>query len=211
MRGLVAATVVALSVLSGGARPLWAQSLGDLAQQEAERRKTIKSATKVYTNKDLGNAQPPPAPPAAAGQSAPAGAASTAPGAQAGSTGQTGSTGQVSSAGATSPTGQTAAVADKDKGAPKDQAYWAGRMKDLNTQLARDQTYASALQTQVNSLTADFINRDDPAQRSVIEQNRQQALSEFARLTKDVEKDRKAIADLEEEARRAGVPPGWLR
>jgi hypothetical protein len=185
-------------------RPLWAQSLGDLARQEEERRKTIKSASKVYTNRDLGNAQPPLASAAAAGQGAPAGAAST-------SAGQPGSTGQVSSAGQASPAGQSAPAADKDKGATNDQARWAGRMKDLNTQLARDETFASALQTQVNSLTTDFVNRGDPAQRAVIEQNRQKALTEFARLQNEIEKDKKAIADLQEEARRAGVPPGWLR
>jgi hypothetical protein len=182
-------------------RPLWAQSLGDLARLEEERRKTITSASKVYTNKDLGNAQPPPAPtPAAAGKGAPSGAAAAPP------AGQAGSTGQKEPA-----AGQSPAAADKDKGVSKDQAYWAGRMNDLDTQLSRDETFASALQTQVNSLTADFINQGDPAQRSIIEQNRTKALTEFARMQKEVEKDQKALVDLEEEARRAGVPPGWLR
>jgi hypothetical protein len=210
MRGLVVAALVVLAVLSGCTRPLWAQSLGDLARQEEERRKTIKSASKVYTNKDLGNAQPPPAASSASGQSAPGGAAA-ARGGQGASNGQPGSAGQVSSAGSTSATGQGAPPADKDAGVGKDQAYWAGRIKELNTQLTRDEAFASALQTQINSLTTDFINRSDPAQRSVIEQNRQKALSEFARLTNDIVKDKKAVADLEEEARRAGVPPGWLR
>jgi len=84
-------------------------------------------------------------------------------------------------------------------------------VRDLNTQLDRDETFASALQTQVNSMTTDFVSRSDPAQRSVIEQNRAKALTEFARLQNEIEKDKKAIADLEEEARRAGAPPGWLR
>jgi hypothetical protein len=203
MRILITAAVVVLSILTGCMTPLWAQSLGDLARQEEERRKTIKSAAKVYTNKDLGNAQPPPAasPLGGAGQGAPGLAAAAAAAAAA----QTGSTGQ------SIPTGQTAPDPDKDKGLQKDQAYWAGRMNDLNAQLSRDETFASALQNQVNSLTTDFINRDDPAQRTVIEQNRQRALSEFARLQKEIEKDKKAIADLGEEARRAGAPPGWLR
>jgi hypothetical protein len=202
MRTLITAAVVVLSVLAGCVRPVWAQSLGDLARQEEERRKTIKSVAKVYTNKDLGNAQPPPPPASGAGQAAPAGAAAPAAGGQ---TGATGSTGQ------TIPAGRTATDGDNDKGVQKDQAYWAGRMKDLNTQLTRDETFASALQNQVNSLTSDFINRDDPAQRSIIEQNRAKALSEFARLQKEIDKDKKSIADLEEEARRAGAPPGWLR
>jgi hypothetical protein len=202
MRAHISAVIV-LSVLTACMRPLWAQaqSLGDLARQEEERRKTIKSAAKVYTNKDLGNAQPPPAarPSTVAEQGAAAGAAAALASVQNGSTVQT-----------TIPAGQ-AADPEKDRGVPKDQAYWAGRMKELNSQLGRDETYESALQTQVNSLTTDFINRDDPAQRATIEQNRQKALGELARLQKEVDQDKKAIADLEEEARRAGAPPGWLR
>ena len=99
----------------------------------------------------------------------------------------------------------------QDKGSVRDQAYWGGRMKDLRTQLDRDQIFADALQTRVNSLTADFVNRDDPAQRAGIERDRQRALAELERLKKAIEAGKKAIADLEEEARRAGVPPGWLR
>jgi hypothetical protein len=204
MRGLVTAAFVVLSLLNGCVRPLWAQSLGDLAKQEEERRKTVKPASKVYTNKDLGNAPPPPIPSPAAAQTPTAGAPAATPAGQAGSTGQTSPAGQTDPAGQTSPAKDSAAV-------QKDQTYWAGRVKDLNTQLDRDQTFASALEAQVNSMTSDFVSRSDPAQRSIIEQNRAKALTEFARLQNEIEKDKKAIADLEEEARRAGVPPGWLR
>ena len=96
--------------------------------------------------------------------------------------------------------------------AVKDQAYWAGRLKALQDALSRDQTYADAMQTRINALTTDFVNRDDPAQRAVIETRS----PEGARRARSPEQERrrttkKAIADLEEEARRAGVPPGWLR
>ena len=94
---------------------------------------------------------------------------------------------------------------------------WAARtrrrwpQKALRTQLDRDQTFAEALQSRINSLSADFVNRDDPAQRGVIERDRQKAVSELARVNKSIEDGKKAIADLEEEARKAGAPPGWLR
>ena len=84
-------------------------------------------------------------------------------------------------------------------------------MKELRTQVERDQTYVEALQTRVNSLSADFVNRDDPAQRAIIGRDRQRAVDEIDRLKKAIEDGRKAIVGLEEEARRAGVPPGWLR
>src|SRR5579871_558065 len=48
----VSAVVLAVSVMSSPV--LHAQSLGDVAKQEEERRKDVKSTSKVYTNKDLG-------------------------------------------------------------------------------------------------------------------------------------------------------------
>jgi hypothetical protein len=93
----------------------------------------------------------------------------------------------------------------------RDQTYWSTRMADAREQLSRDLVYMDALQTRVNALTTDFVNRDDPVQRARIASDRQRAIDELARLKKGTEDDRKAIADLEEEARRAGVPPGWLR
>ena len=93
----------------------------------------------------------------------------------------------------------------------KDQAYWSGRLKALQTQLDRDQAFADAIQTRINSLTTDFVNRDDPVQRAAIERERIKAVAEQTRLTKAIQDDKKALADLQEDARRAGVPPGWMR
>src|SRR5438067_12248254 len=45
--GLIAAALLALAV------PLSAQSLGEIAKKEAERRKTVPTAQKTYTNEDL--------------------------------------------------------------------------------------------------------------------------------------------------------------
>src|SRR5712692_5436778 len=184
-----------LLILSGSGALLRAQSLADVAKKEEERRKSIPQPAKVYTNKDL--------------TPAPAGSAALPP--------------------ATKDTKDTPAAKDakdpkdakdakdgkeadaKDKSATKDQKYWSEKMKALREQLDRDQTFADAIQNKINSLTTEFVNRDDPAQRTVIEQNRQKALAELARLNKAIIDEKKAIADFEEEARRAGVSPGWLR
>ena len=188
--------LVAASVLAGGAAPLIAQSLADVARKEEERRKEIKTPAKVYTNRDLAYVPPVPQaakPDATKPPSSEAAAANDA-------AGKDGST-------------DAKEKGDVDKGTPvaKDQAYWAGRMKDLAADLDRNQTFADALQTRINVLTADFSARDDPAQRAVIGRDRQKSLDELERLKKTVEANRKAIADLQEDARRMGVPPGWLR
>ncbi len=67
------------------------------------------------------------------------------------------------------------------------------------------------MQSRINALTADFAARDDPALRAQIERDRQRAVSELEGLQKSIKDDQKAIEDLEEEARKASVPPGWLR
>jgi len=45
----------------------------------------------------------------------------------------------------------------------------------------------------------------------VIARDKQKAIDELNQLKQSIENDKKAISDLEEEARKAGVPPGWLR
>jgi hypothetical protein len=63
----------------------------------------------------------------------------------------------------------------------------------------------------VVGLTTDVLLRDDPAQRRVIGMDRQKAVAELGRVTKEMAQFRKTIADIEEDARRAGVPAVWLR
>ena len=84
-------------------------------------------------------------------------------------------------------------------------------MKDARDKQQRNQMFADSLQTRINSLTTDFVNRDDPAQRAKIETDRKAALAELERVKKDIDAQNKAIAAIEEEARRAGAPAGWLR
>jgi hypothetical protein len=185
----VAAALLVLAGLGAGVQLVYAQTLADVARKEEERRKTIRQPAKVYTNKDL--TAPPPGSP----QPVPA------------------TTGEP----AKGDTKGDAKVDSKDDKAqdPKDpvkgQAFWSARMKALQTTLDRDSLAAEAMQTRVNSLITDFINRDDPAQKAVIARSRDQAMAELARLKLAVVAEQKAIVDFQEEARRAGVPPGWLR
>jgi hypothetical protein len=187
---VLAAATLFVAGASLVAPPARAQSLADVAKKEEDRRKSVPVPSKVYTNKDLNPVpagSPPPLPPSQAAKP---------------------SDDAAKAADGEAKSGSKPAA---DKGPVKDQAYWAGRLKTLQDALARDQDYADAMQTRINALTTDFVNRDDPAQRAVIEANRQKSIAELARLTKSVQDHKKAIADLYEEARRAGVPPGWLR
>jgi hypothetical protein len=70
---------------------------------------------------------------------------------------------------------------------------------------------SEALQSRINALTTDFVNRDDPAQRNAIAAERQKALAELDRLKQEIVDHQKAISAIQDDARRAGVPAGWVR
>ena len=175
---LVAGVLLTIAV------PVCAQSLGDLAKKEQERRKTAPSSTKTYTNDDLKKMPAPPSP-----------EPGTVPAAK-----------DLDK----DPAKPGDAKADGAKPA-KDEAYWRGRMTAAREDVRRNEMFRDALQTRINALSADFSSRDDPYQRATIADDRQKALAELARVNEAIESGTKQIADIEEEARRAGVPPGWLR
>jgi hypothetical protein len=210
MRPPSAVLFVVVAAIFAGAALVQGQSLAAVARQEQERRKAIKDSGKVYTNKDL---KEPPAPPAGPGGQV---SDTTKVDRQSASRGKEG---EQSAPDSKEVNGKSPSQAGKEasnegsraKEPVKDQAYWSGRMKALQAALERDQIYADALQSRINALTTEFVNRDDPAQRAVLATDRDKALAELARVKKAILDDKTAIADLEEEARRAGVPPGWLR
>ncbi len=182
---------IALAGLAGTVHPVHAQGLGDVARKEEERRKDIKTPAKVYTNSDLGAVPGGPQPGTVSSLPAPASGADTAKAADDKDKGK---------------------EKDKDKTAsPKDQAFWAGRRKELQGKLDSDQILADAMQTRINALTADFASRADPVQRASVERDRVKALSELDRLRKSIADGKRALTDLDEDARKAGVPAGWLR
>jgi hypothetical protein len=171
-----------------------AQSLADVAKKTEEERAATateknsgkaatKPTTKVYTNKDLKDA---PAP-------ASVESSSSAPIA------------------ATAEPSETERSAEYRKVAKKDEAYWKGRLRDLLATQDADTIHLAAMGSRVASLTADFDNSDSISQRAVIRGEREVAATEVTRLKAAVLTDKHAIATLEEEARRANVPAGWLR
>jgi len=93
----------------------------------------------------------------------------------------------------------------------KDEKYWRDRITQTRQAMARAEILRSALESRINALQTDFVNVDDPAQKAVIAQDRQKAIDEMARTMAELDKLKKEIADIQEEARKAGVPPGWVR
>lgn len=187
---------------------LVAQSLADVARQEEERRKTIKKPSKVYTSEDLrrdtggGTPTTVSAPTASSSSTTPS---TTSPS----STPSTPAPAAENASGGAAPNGNTPAEPSSKE--TKDQTFWKGRITQARELLDRTKTLADAMQSRINALNTDFVNTDDPAKRSGVERDRQKARAELERLNKEIKEATKGIADIEEEARRANVPPGWLR
>jgi hypothetical protein len=166
-----------------------AQSLGDVAKREAERRKSAPSAGKVYTGDTL-RPDPSSRPPAPQAKTVPPAAdAPPAAGVQP----------------------DDAKPETADPTAKPDEKVWRARIQGERDALQRAEMFAEALQSRINALSADFVARDDPAQRNQIGNDREKALAELARVRQEIEDHTKNITTIQDEARRAGVPAGWVR
>jgi hypothetical protein len=159
-------------------------TLVEIARREEARRRTLKGKSKVYSDKDLKRATPPPTTP---GAPAPSPDAIPVPDAPTPAGGQPESNGKGT------------------------EEMWKNRMKQVREDLRRNEVFAEALQTRVNALTTDFVSRDDPLQRVKIGEDRQKSVAELDRVKSEIENGKKAIVEIEEEARKAGIPPGWIR
>jgi hypothetical protein len=187
------ALAAVMSCLLAGGTVVSAQ-LGDIARKEAERRKTVKGG-KTYTNDSVKPDPTPTSAPVSSGASSretptESPAASSEPAAKP----------------ATPP--QVSADPAQRKA---DEAQWREKIKGARESLERAKTLADALQSKINALNTDFVNRDDPAQRAKIAQDRDKAVADMAQANKEIEQHTKAIAKIQEDARRAGAPAGWLR
>jgi len=180
--GAWAVLLTALIAVSFG-RPAWGQSLGAVAKQTEAQRKTVKSTGKVYTNDSLKGdpSASQPAPPAA----------------------------PATPAAEPSPSGSDGK--SKQDPAKSDEATWRDRVKTERDALAKAEAFAAALQSQINGLYGEFTACQAPPRCNEISAKRQKAMNDLDTAKKEVETHTKAIADIQEEARKAGVPAGWVR
>jgi hypothetical protein len=192
MKRVIAITVTLVIACAAAAygQPSSTVSLAEVARQEEARRKSAKKAkpTMVFTNSSLATLD------------APESVVSSAPVASS----------NASPSGVKDPTIPGGKVEDAPP-AKGDQAFWQGRISKARTELTRTQMFADSLQTKINSLRTDFTNRDNRVEREKIQQDLNTALAELERLKKEIDTQQKAITAIEDEARRAGVPAGWLR
>ena len=180
------AATIALAVTLPIAAPVAAQPpLAEVARAEAARRATISGNSRVYTNADLSTGRRLTT--SAAVTRAPEGAPAVAGGA------------------APEDPGTAAGAAERDE------SYWRERITAARAARRRAELVAAALQNRVDGLWAELTARDDPAARAGLEGDRRAALAELEQTRTELDRLDEEISTIQEEARRAGAPPGWLR
>lgn len=203
MGGRITGVLVGM-LLGAMAAPAAAQSLADVARQEAARREHVKATGKVYTNADLPSSAvvaPPGAPAAAATPDA----ADQKDGAAAGD--------------AQAPAGAAAvlagkdgnqAVAKADRPPTDDEDGWRGRAERVNTALASARAEVRQLKALGDRLSLEAqASNPDIAARATVERGDLRA-----QIARAEEKEAAARADREalvQEARASGVPPAWIQ
>ena len=175
MRPIEVALIVTVAVSSQG---LVAQSLGELARREADRRQATDSPSRVISNKDLGPSVPAavPAPPPAV--RAPDRTTNTPP---------------------------------EPKYVTRDASNWLGRMRELQTRRDYQKLQAATLEKRAGEIQANVGEFRIADHRGAMQPERERLRTEHALVLSDLAATDKQIADLEDEARRSNVPPGWLR
>lgn len=174
-------------------------SLGDAARKARAQRKEPSKPAKVFTNEDMGNLkgtisvignEPPQT----------AGTDKTAPKNEE----------KKPATGADAKTTNGAEVKDAKKDQAKDEPYWRAKFAGARKTLAGDTKELDILQREFNLKQEQYSQDPNWAmheQNSRADLNKTQ--SEIDAKKQDIEKDRQALSDLEDELRKAGGDPGW--
>jgi hypothetical protein len=188
-----------------------AQTLADIANKDSARRKSVKHPAKVITNDDVANVKP-IVPMTAEAEAANAAAAAANPGSSQPADHDGPSTDPVSKPTATPAT--AAPPADQPKPGTQvkagEEAGWRARMQSARDAVSRTQLQLDSMRSRAAQMTAASATAGDD-QRAGFQQKQQAALQEYDKLRADLQRNQKALSDLEAEAAKAGVPPGWLR
>lgn len=93
-----------------------------------------------------------------------------------------------------------------------DEEFWKGRYNETAEDLHAAEEKLQKLQEEMNGLKiAFYAEQDGVAGRPKINSEIERQFEEIEAAKKQLEDSKVALENLEEEARKAGVPPGWVR
>lgn len=177
-----------------------AQSLGEVAKKEEEKQEKKKKSgkppakVKVYTDEDLKKAR-----------ESESGALTVLP-----------ENGNLESGAAVSSSDDDEVVSGEGRpagGRRRTEAYWRGRATRAREAVDEADGKVRDLEARIAALRNDMnpVNTQDPNRLQTRDRELQEAMDGLDAARRAADAARKAQADLEEEARRAGALPGWVR
>jgi hypothetical protein len=125
------------------------------------------------------------------------------------------SEGGISSVGAASPAGGqegASAPAESATSSANDESAWRDRFAKLRHKLEQDQADLEVMQRELGVLNVQFYN--DPVkglQQGLTRSDINKKTANIEAKKKQVEADKQAISDAEDDLRKAGGDPGWAR
>ncbi|PYV15412.1 MAG: hypothetical protein DMG07_09825 [Acidobacteria bacterium] len=187
--------LTALVLLAAAFAPAGAQSLGDLAKKEKERREKLNSETKVITSLDADKYK--------------SGAVTTG-------------TPAPSPAGekpAAEKTGAAKAPAEGAKSNPDEptdfqgrpESFWRQALGDTRARVKELENEANVLVLRLNDLQNQFYRESDGYKQQSLQRETNKSFYEQDQNKVNLAKARAALDDLEKEGRKSGALPGWLR
>lgn len=192
-RRMALAAAGAVVLFAAGAMPTFAQSLGEVARREAERRKQP-AASRVYTNDDLPTIDPPtpvPPPPVPAVAGAPPAATVSSTSGEA----------DAAAGGATADAPAKAPPKAREK---RDEAYWRARATDVRARLERATRDLEGTQARLTAM-------DSGPQTPATARERAIVAEAVGRLQSDVRFLTDEVSQLNAHASTQKIPAEWIR
>lgn len=100
-------------------------------------------------------------------------------------------------------------VATDEQGRGED--YWRQAMSDARAAVTAAKAEHERLQSEMNLKRSEFTAIDDPAARALVDDRIQELYGLLDQSKAAVADAEQALSDLQEDARRSGALPGWLR
>jgi hypothetical protein len=204
--------LLALPLILALGAPAAAQSLGEMAEKEKAKKKDPKA--KTFTDKDLEKRRPPqePTPSPAPGGRTTQGTRRSTPTAGVPNVYEGMTPDEIEEA-------KKAGGARREEGPAADsagaEAVWRKRMQEAHEAIDVAEKQVGELQAKYTALAQDLNPNPediaDPMRQFKLDDRKRETLAELEAAKAKVAAKKQALADLEDEARRKNVPPGWLR
>ncbi len=96
-------------------------------------------------------------------------------------------------------------------GQKKDKKWWSGRRKAIYEKINKLRKKIQELNTKVNGLSNQFLLEQRPFAQARVKEELEKAKGALQQAKADLANAEKELENLYNEARKEGIPPGWIR